>query len=82
MFSRQDRLETLSNNTPFKGNLEILRNIVDFHHEAVDGNGYPDGLRTHHIPLETRIIDVPDMFESLTSRRPYKSAWSNREAIS
>ncbi|MGJ0484836.1 MAG: HD-GYP domain-containing protein [Methylomicrobium sp.] len=63
-------------------NIDILRNIVEFHHEAVDGSGYPAGLRENRIPLEARIVTVADVFDALTSRRPYKSAWSNQEAFS
>jgi HD-GYP domain-containing protein (c-di-GMP phosphodiesterase class II) len=62
--------------------VEILRNIVEYHHEAVDGSGYPKGLRGDQIPIETRIIVVADVFDALTSRRPYKPAWSNERAFS
>jgi len=65
-------------NTP---NMEILYNIVTFHHEAVDGSGYPKGLKGEEIPLEARIVAVADVFDALTSARPYKAAWSNDEAF-
>jgi HD-GYP domain-containing protein (c-di-GMP phosphodiesterase class II) len=61
--------------------VEILRNIVQYHHEAVDGSGYPAGLKGEAIPIETRIIVVADVFDALTSRRPYKPAWSNESAF-
>ena len=61
--------------------VEVLRNIAEFHHEAVDGSGYPDGKVQDEIPLEARIVAVADVFDALTSCRPYKSAWSNEEAI-
>jgi len=60
--------------------IEMLSNIILYHHEQVDGKGYPKGLRQHQIPLESRIVSVADMFDALTSERPYKSAWSNEEA--
>jgi HD-GYP domain-containing protein (c-di-GMP phosphodiesterase class II) len=60
--------------------VEILRNIALYHHEAVDGSGYPFGLKGAAIPLEARISAVADVFDALTSRRPYKAAWSNQEA--
>jgi HD-GYP domain-containing protein (c-di-GMP phosphodiesterase class II) len=61
--------------------VNILRNIVEYHHEAVDGGGYPQGLKGDGIPLEARIVAVADVFDALTSRRPYKEAWSNEEAF-
>ena len=61
--------------------LEILRNIVAAHHEAFDGSGYPQGLTGHEIPLEARVVAVADVFDALTSARPYKEAWTNDEAF-
>jgi len=61
--------------------VEMLRNIVLYHHELYDGSGYPDGLIGEGIPLESRIVTVSDVFDALTSDRPYKSAWSNEEAF-
>jgi len=60
--------------------IDVLRNIATFHHEAINGSGYPMGLADEAIPLEARIIAVADVFDALTSRRPYKRAWSNEEA--
>jgi HD-GYP domain-containing protein (c-di-GMP phosphodiesterase class II) len=61
--------------------VNILRNIAEYHHEAINGQGYPAGLRGQDIPLEARIVAVADVFDALTSRRPYKDAWSNEEAF-
>lgn len=61
--------------------IDILRNIVELHHEAVDRSGYPHGLGGSDIPIEARITAVADVFDALTSRRPYKQAWSNAEAF-
>jgi len=61
--------------------MDVLRNIAMSHHEAIDGTGYPDGLRGDEIPLESRIVAVADVFDALTSKRPYKEAWSNEKAI-
>ncbi len=59
----------------------MLTNVVASHHEAMDGSGYPRGLVGKAIPLEARIVSVADIFDALTSKRPYKKAWSNGEAI-
>jgi HD-GYP domain-containing protein (c-di-GMP phosphodiesterase class II) len=61
--------------------LDMLRNIAEHHHEAINGSGYPDGLAGDAIPIEARIIAVADVFDALTSHRPYKERWSNDEAI-
>lgn len=61
--------------------VDILRNIPQYHHEAVNGQGYPEGLQGEAIPLEARIVAVADVFDALTSERPYKKAWSNDEAF-
>jgi HD-GYP domain-containing protein (c-di-GMP phosphodiesterase class II) len=58
-----------------------LINIVRSHHENIDGSGYPDGLSGSDIPAEARIVAVADVFDALTSERPYKKAWSNDEAF-
>jgi HD-GYP domain-containing protein (c-di-GMP phosphodiesterase class II) len=63
------------------GMVQMLRNIALYHHEALDGSGYPLGLSGDQIPLEARIVTVADIFDALTSRRPYKEAWSNDEAF-
>lgn len=61
--------------------VQMLRNIILHHHEQVDGSGYPDGLIADAIPLESRIVTVADVFDALTSERPYKRPWSNAEAF-
>jgi putative nucleotidyltransferase with HDIG domain len=58
---------------------EIAR-IVRHHHERVDGNGYPDGLKDSEIPLISRIIAVADAYNAMTSDRPYRDAMPSRVA--
>lgn len=60
---------------------DVLRNIAACHHEAYNGGGYPSGMKGEEIPLEARIVAVADVFDALTSKRPYKQAWSNETAI-
>jgi HD-GYP domain-containing protein (c-di-GMP phosphodiesterase class II) len=55
--------------------------IVRHHHERLDGSGYPDGLAGEMIPLGARIVAVADVYDALTSERPYRAALSHREAI-
>lgn len=59
----------------------MLRNIALFHHEAMDGSGYPQGLCGEEIPVEARIVAVADVFDALSSHRPYKEAWDNERAL-
>lgn len=61
--------------------IDILKNIAQFHHEACDGSGYPQGLTKEQIPIEARIVAVADIFDALTSARPYKEAWDNDRAF-
>ncbi len=61
--------------------LDLLRHIAESHHETLDGRGYPHGLHGGEIPLEARIVAVADVFDALTSARPYKPSWTNEEAF-
>jgi len=55
--------------------------IAHGHHEKYDGSGYPKGLSGEAIPLPARIVAVADVFDALTSERPYKHAWSIQDAL-
>ena len=55
--------------------------IADCHHEKFDGNGYPAQIAGTDIPLSARIVAVADVFDALTSKRPYKEAWTVDKAI-
>lgn len=63
------------------GYVNIMRNIAEYHHEAVDSSGYPKGLKGNEIPIEARIVAVADVFDALTSNHTYKSPWSNDDAF-
>jgi len=66
-------------NSPSKY-LKLGAEIALRHHEKFDGSGYPGGLKGTLIPLESRIVAVADVYDALTSHRPYKRAWSNEDA--
>jgi putative two-component system response regulator len=55
--------------------------IIRHHHEKFDGSGYPDGLKGEQIPLLARILQVADIFDALTTERPYKRAYTADEAL-
>ncbi len=61
--------------------LKLARTVVLEHHEKWDGSGYPFGLKGAEISLAGRIVSVCDVFDALTSKRPYKEAWSIEEAM-
>ncbi len=55
--------------------------IIRHHHEKFDGSGYPDGLSGDHIPLTARVLQVADVFDALTTHRPYRPAMSHEKAF-
>lgn len=60
--------------------LTLAASIALSHHERYDGSGYPNGTVGEQIPLSARICAVADVYDALTSRRPYKQAWSHEDA--
>ena len=61
--------------------LQLARRIALFHHEKYDGTGYPHKLAGADIPIEARIIAIADVFDALTSERPYKKEWPLEDAL-
>lgn len=60
--------------------LKIAEHMALYHHERWDGNGYPMGLKGEEIPLEARIMSIVDVYDALTSKRPYKEPFSHEKA--
>ena len=63
------------------GGLQLAREIALAHHEKWDGSGYPRDLAGEAIPLSARIVAIADVFDALTTRRPYKEPWPVQEAM-
>ncbi|MFO1318455.1 MAG: response regulator [Burkholderiales bacterium] len=61
--------------------LQMARRVALGHHEKWDGSGYPSGAKGRDIPLEARIVAIADVFDALTSNRPYKKAWPVEDAV-
>ncbi|MBQ3300750.1 MAG: HD domain-containing protein, partial [Eggerthellaceae bacterium] len=59
---------------------QIAENVAHYHHERMDGSGYPDGLRGDEIPLEARIMAIADVYDALVSKRVYKESYSFEKA--
>ena len=55
---------------------QIAENVAHYHHERIDGSGYPDGLKGAEIPLEARIMAIADVYDALVSKRVYKERYS------
>ncbi|MEJ2143115.1 MAG: HD domain-containing protein, partial [Gammaproteobacteria bacterium] len=77
VLKRCEQQVQLSGHSIFKVGIEI----AESHHEKFDGTGYPYGLQAEKIPLSARIVAVADVFDALTSKRPYKEAWGIDKAI-
>ena len=63
------------------GVLQRAREMARAHHERGDGSGYPRGLAGEAIPLSARIVAIADVFDALTTRRPYKEPWPVQDAL-
>jgi putative two-component system response regulator len=65
---------------PLKSLRRVLP-VIRHHHERMDGSGYPDGLRGRQIPLKARILQIADIFDALTTDRPYRQSMSHEDAL-
>ena len=63
-------------------NLAHLRPMIRWHHESLDGKGYPDGLPGHEVPEEAWVVKVADYWEAITARRPYRDPMPLEKAVS
>lgn len=61
--------------------LDAARGIVRHHHERLDGRGYPDGLAGDEIPLLAQIVTIVDVYDAMTTKRPYRKAMSSAAAF-
>ena len=59
---------------------QIAENVAHYHHERVDGSGYPTGLKGDEIPIEARIMAIADVYDALVSKRVYKEKMSFEDA--
>ncbi len=59
----------------------LLLPIIRHHHEKLNGSGYPDGLKGEEIPVTARVLQIVDVYDALTTQRPYKPALSRAEAL-
>ena len=76
-----DTLDSVIQQFGQQGFLTMGRDIASGHHERWDGGGYPRALRGNDIPLAARILAIADVYDALTTVRPYKHAWSHAEAV-
>jgi len=75
-----DIIERMMDNSPNSDFLKYAFAIAGTHHEKWNGAGYPIGLRGENIPLEGRLMAIVDVYDALTSKRPYKEPFSHEES--
>jgi len=61
--------------------LQLAKEVAVYHHEKWNGKGYPNGVSGKDIPISARIVAIADVYDALTSERPYKKAWTEERAI-
>jgi response regulator RpfG family c-di-GMP phosphodiesterase len=76
-----DAIASIESQMKMRSFLTLAKDIAYCHHEKWDGSGYPKGLKEKEIPLSARITAVADVYDALTSERPYKEAFSHEKAV-
>ena len=66
---------------PLKANLGLALEVIQHHHEKLDGSGYPDGLKGKEIPKVARIMAVVDIYDALITDRPYRKGLAKEKAL-
>ncbi len=74
--------ERILQHIPLQDGYADLLNIIRQHHERMDGSGYPDGLKSGDILLQSRLMAIVDIYDAITQERHYKPAFTKREAMS
>jgi putative two-component system response regulator len=77
----EEIIDEIMEHTNDDGFLEYAKVFVGYHHERWDGKGYPYGLSGEDIPLRGRIMAIADVYDALTSERPYKKAFTHEQAV-
>ncbi|MBI9109191.1 MAG: HD domain-containing protein [Spirochaetales bacterium] len=77
-----DAIQNIESRINMKTFLTLGKEIAYYHHEKWDGSGYPKGLKGYYIPLSARITAIADVYDALTSERPYKNAFPHEKAVS
>lgn len=74
-------LSSIDNSLGYQSFLSLGKEVAYYHHERWDGSGYPHGLEGDEIPLSARIVALADVYDAITSERPYKQAFPHDEAV-
>lgn len=74
-------LQKMINETNGESFLYVAKDMAYYHHEKWDGSGYPSGLKGEEIPISARIMAVADVYDALTTKRPYKEAFEHETAL-